>query len=460
MLEARADNPPQTQPASTQPSSAPAADTAQEKKRFGISDGNETILVHAVSRKAGIHPKMDVKGPAKVSVVYYPVVRLKRFADINSVIPWTVRYKVKGEKGKPQEHRHVGYVRISNFRTPAIDHTRLTIGSAISFTVRIPKGKNEISFPFTNGFVLIQGTEPLSEEGTAARLAPKPSPPRKTVSRPVPRPAALRADEGKAIPRFTFEGEREWLHSMGSRSSSGDMNTLEAAARIRLRRDLALGIGVHASSYGLGIEEQAVRTTLRSYSAAASAGLVLKRGRHRLSAAANGGYRMMEREISRDLGPYSWNETTHGYEIGGRLEYGYGERLETAVSLSNNPFCPLSAKIRFEFPFSWRLWTEADILWLHTAIPKVEEGLKGGIILKENNVYARLMAGIPLWKRGKVMPSVLVGGSVNASETGHHDEDIAVGGELSIATGRFALKARGGAFILGKAPFLQMGISY
>jgi hypothetical protein len=316
------------------------------------------------------------------------------------------------------------------------------------------------SFPFTNGFVLILGTETLPEEGAAPKPVVKPPQPKKIASKPAPKPAALPKKSAPAIPRFTFEAEREWLHSVGSGSNSGDMNVLNAAVNIRLRRNLALSLGAHSSSYGLGIEEQGVKTFLRSFSAAASAGIILLLGRHTAAATAFGGYAMINRDISQDSGPYAGSETTHGYEIGGTLRYSYGHTLETAVTMSNSPFCPLSAKIGVELPLSYRIWTEADVLWFHTANPLVEEGLIGGITLRENTVYARLMAGFPLWRIGNLLPSVLVAGTINASETGSHHENLAFGGELSFEKGRLLLRARVGAFIFGKAPFVQVGISH
>jgi hypothetical protein len=471
MLEGvpRAENPPQhvpqTQPAETQPSSRPASSNSSvPENMIRISDGRESLLVHPVSRRQGVVPSIPVKGPAKVYVRYYPIVRLKRFAKIDSVIPWTVKYTVTGDDGKSEGREYEGRTSISNFRTPAINHTRVAIGTGMPFTARVPKGMQTLAFPFTNGFVLIERTEATPEEGAVPTPVARPVQSKKTVKRRVPKPANATSENLPALPRFTFEAERESLHAMGSGAISGDMNLASAAVNIHLHRNLAMALGAHFSSFGMGIRQQDFRTSLRSYSADLTAGIILMLGRHRASATVLGGDRVMLRGISQDSGPHTGNETTNGYEIGGILGYSYGRAFKTKVSVSNDPFCPLSLKMKGEFPFGWvkgaNIWAEMDALWLHVLQPLAEEGLMGGISLRENNVYARLMAGVPVWKVWRFLPSLLVAGTVNASEAGFQHADLVLGGELSLLLDRLHLKARGGVSVFGQSPLFQVGVSY
>jgi len=427
-----------------------------------ISDGKDSPWVYAISRQSSLAPSIKLAGPAKLSVRYYPAVSLKRFEGGDSEIPWPVNYSLAKEDGKPEELTHEGKTGASNFRSAEIDQTALAIGTPISITVTIPAGRHTFSLLSPNGFMEVVSVRQVEKKAPQTQPAKKAAPVVKAPPKAVQKPAA--PIERNALPRFAFEAERLNLDHIGSTGSSGDLNLALAAGNFPLGRRIAASAGVMFSSFGFTLETPEALTDLRSFSADAAAGLVLSMGRHRVLAGGFGGYRAMLRNINLRKYASSDEERSHQLEFGGHAGYGYGRLFEIAVSGSNNPFCPLSAKIHGTLPFGWvrdaKIWADADVLWLHAPKPLAEQGLMGGIRLNENNVYARLTAGVPIWRVGGFVPSALVAGTLNASGEGFHHADLLLGAALSFETKRFLIQGGGGASALTGAPFFLLKAIY
>jgi hypothetical protein len=107
-----------------------------------------------------------------------------------------------------------------------------------------------------------------------------------------------------------------------------------------------------------------------------------------------------------------------------------------------------------------RPWAEAEALWLHYIIPVPEAGQAGGGRLGADDAYVRLVAGIPIWRIWRFVPSALVAGEMNASGAGFHHADLFLGGALAFDTRRFRILGGAGASPLSHSPFFLLKAVY
>lgn len=460
---AGAQTPPATQamPPPTQPEHP---NYIESGTRLRITDGKSSPLVNVVNRKNDLVPSIRLTGPAKLSVRFYPAISLKRFENGETGVPISVAYSVAPEEGKPKNETYEGASGPSAFRSGELKPT-LAIGTPISIVVAVPVGKHTVSILSPNGFLEVVGVERIVKKppqsqprGETAKAPPAVT---STVRKPVV--PAVPPAQG-AFPRFVLDAERTQFRDLGPSNNSGDMNALSAIGYIPLRRGLALNAGVLFSSFGLSLGVPEAVTGLRSFSADATAGIALSRGKHLAAAGAFGGYRAVLTDVNSKTYPYSYGDASHQFEFGGRAGYAYGRRLEILVSGGNNPFVPISGKIRAALPFGWvkgsPIWLDLDAMWLHTMMPVQEEGRKGGGRLGENNAYARLAAGIPIWRIGHFVPSAIVAGELDAAGAGVHRADVLVGGAVSFDSKMFRILCGGGASPLTGYPFFLLRVLY
>jgi|GEM_PF-4117063 len=457
---ARAQTPPATQvmPPPTQPEHP---NYIESGTRLRISDGKISPLVNVVNRKNDLVPSIGLNGPAKLSVRFYPAISLKRFENGETEVPISVAYSVAPEEGKPKNETYEGISGPSAFRSGELKPT-LAIGTPINIVITVPAGKHTVSILSPNGFLEVVGVERIVKKPPQSQPKKEIVKPAPTIPKTVPKPVIPK--EPCAFPRFSLDAERTQFRNLGPSNNSGDLNLASATGYVPLRRGLALNAGVMFSSFGLSLGMPEAVTGLRSFSADATAGIALSRGKHRAIAGAFGGYRAILNDVNSNTDPHHYAESNHQFEFGGRAGYAYGERFEILVSGGNNPFIPISGKIRAALPFGWvkgsPVWLELDAMWLHTMKPIEEEGRKGGGRLGDNNAYARLAAGIPIWRIGRFVPSAIVAGELDAAGAGVHRADALVGGAVSFESKMFRILCGGGASPLTGYPFFLLRVLY
>ena len=427
-----------------------------------LTNGKQSPWVYVILKEKDIIPSKKLDGPKNLALRFYPVVELKRLVKNGGEVSIGIEYSLVKEGEQKDATLIEGRTRISNFRVlqeGVLDLNKYAIGTPVDFTVQIRKGDFVFS-ALSKGFIEIVRIDTIIE-----KRIPKPLV-RKTVPKQEPKKViAIGKEAGHSnLPLFVFEGERTHLHKIGPGEDSGDLNQALAAINFRLGHGLSANAGLMFSSFGLSHETGEAVTSMRSISANATAGLILEKGNHIFIARGFGGYRAMLKDIKSKIGDSSGQETYHQAEYGGAAGYCYGHVIEAIVSGSNNPFNPLSAKISGTLPWGWVKdaypWLEADVLWIHTMESLQEENLIGGIKLGVNNVYARLSGGIPIWRLGPVVPSLLVSGDLNASEAGFHHADIMLGAAVAARLGRFDFNAGGAVSPITVTPyfFLKMSV--
>ena len=447
--------------ASAQETSAsqPSASYMVQGTRLQISNGKESPWVYAISRQADIIPTIKIKGPSVLKVNFYPAIERARF-DIDPEVQSTLKYSISKEGEAAEVKTHEVSVKKSGFTSDVVD-TKLAIASPVAKAIFIPKGQFIFEAQSPNGFLEVVSVEPVIEKVEKPKIE-IPKPKIKVVKRK--RVIPVKKEEQAHFNRFELSGERVWLHAIGPQENNGDMNQIHASVNIPIGQLFALNTGVALSSFGLAQESSLANTDLRSVDAMPMIGISLNKGKHTAFARGIAGYRLMHRKIDSMQGKGSEVEQTHSYALGGQIGYSYGHAIQAMISGSNNPFNPLSAKIHGSLPWGWVKGAhpsiEADVLWLHSLSAYEEAGRAGGVHLNVKNVFAHATAGVPIWKIGPVIPSLLVSGDLNASEKGFHHADFLVGASLSVELKRLMIEAGGAVSPLSKAPFFRLKVLY
>jgi len=463
-------------PSSTQPVAAAPSSARPEHRVRGetttLTDGSTSISAYLVLRGSPTPSSIEVEGPAKVSVRFYPVVSRERFATPQVDVQRTISYSLGPSGGAAVSSTYDGNTRMSAFTNRDVDQATLAIGTPIDMVLNVAAGRQVLSFPDMNGFFQV-----VSVEAPAPPRPIQPAVPAQPAQ-PAVRPATPQETyeygqvDNNLRPVFLLEFERTPLHGIGTQGiledggsgNTGDIYAANAIGTIRLSDRFGLMLGGMFTTYGLRLVQPQWETTLRSYSGNLAAGFSFAQSGHYVYALAFGGYHGITTNIQSYADGRTLDTLFNGGEFGGMAGYEYSRFVRLRVSGSNNPFNPLQVHAYGAIPYTWTPGVypsiEADFRWMHALAPAEHSGLIGLASVSENAFYVRALASVPTWRLGPVVPIIVGGGEFNIS-----------GGSLTSGTGIFGGGLRTdfvrgleidviGASTLHGDPFLTLKLGY
>jgi hypothetical protein len=430
-----------------------------------LTDGTNTPTVYVLSRQARQLPVVEVDGPARLTIRFYPTLNRSRF-DESPEISRPISYTIAEVGGETIPHDYPGVFRISNFTSPNIAGSDLVIGTPVEITITLLSGSYRVGVTAPNGFLEVVHVE----------REHVPTPPPRPVQPPVAAPTPAVQEEPEQpesdSPRPNYRpvvqltGERAGLHEVGPFSNSGDMNSVLLTGDIPLGDHFSVVVGGSFLSNGLTMEQPEAVTSLRSLSGALGAGLRYRNGSHSLYALALGGYRAIMTDVESTADAGTFEETVHAFGYAGQLGYSFDQWFALTFEGGNDPFNPISARVYGALPYGWVRhaypWAELDLRWLHTMRPLEQDGLIGAANLDDDVFHGRLLLGVPLVRLGPVVPSALVAGDLNASAGGLHSADFMLGGALGLdfLEERLRIEAGGAVSPLTVTPMFLLRASY
>ncbi|MEW6035449.1 MAG: hypothetical protein AB1529_02450 [Candidatus Micrarchaeota archaeon] len=409
-------------------------------ERTSITDGSATRDVYLKAGDVNV-PTLTIEGPARFTVRFYPAVRRDRFPEGTTEVSRPIEYSLGPAGGEQTPSTAPGTTRISGFTHREIDQTTLAIGTPIEITLSVPAGRHTFSVTAPNGFL-----ELVRVEAPPAPVRPvqpvQPVAPVVRPEQPPVQPVRVRR------PVFDFNGERLQLSRFGSMGNSGDAYLAGATGYVPVGDHLSILVNGRFSSYALTLQTSQATSGLRSYTGAIGAGGELRFGEHSVYALVFGGYRGISTSILSHLDGQTLNELSHGYELGGEGGYRYGRYFSLGVFGSNNPFNPLGVRLRGEIPWGWvdgyNPWAEVNMLWMHALVGADTPGTVGAVRLSDDELHFRGLVGVPLFRAGPFIPSVLAGGAMNASGSGMHAGSALLGGAIDLELlDRLSIQAAG-----------------
>jgi hypothetical protein len=101
----------------------------------------------------------------------------------------------------------------------------------------------------------------------------------------------------------------------------------------------------------------------------------------------------------------------------------------------------------------YKPWAELNLLWMHALVGADTTGTVGAVRLSDDELHFRGLVGVPLFRAGPFVPSVLAGGAMNASGSGVHSGSLLAGGAIDLELlDRLSIQAAGLAD-MGFSPF-------
>lgn len=458
---------PLTQPAAPQPGTGSMAGQRAILQEGG-AERNGCMVVRGRSA-----PIVTVEGPARFTVRIYPIMLGSLFPTGSEQQSRSVEYTF-GQAGSAQASRvqvqaglsgrsalRAECVDDSSARYQCVDPATSVIGTPIEVALTAPQGTSQLSVLGPNGIAeLVRVERIVTPPQEVVPPAPVPRP------QPAPRPApAVEApqEEPARRPIVTFDGDRTWLHSLGSARNSGDINRIQPVVYAWLGDNFGIVATAMFSSYGLSLDTPESQTSFRNYSGDLGAGLAYRNGRHVVYALGFAGYRAMATDTLSLIDGRSLDNRGDFFEYGGQAAYSYGEYAGIRVTGSSNPFNPISARLWGVVPYTWAghsyPFAEADLMWLNAMTPVESADVVGAARLDESTFHMRAMAGIPIYPIGPVTPFALLGGEMTASGDGFHGSAI-FGGLLRLSLiDRLDVEA-GAASNLSGAPLMLLRMNY
>ncbi len=411
----------QPQSAQTDP---PKAEHTVRGNELTITAGEKSIKVYTKyfigeSDQIG-DPVLEVEGPARFTVRFYPVVKRDQFSEGKETYERDLLYSF-GEAGESEgvEQTTKMETRISPYTASGdyVDTLNFVIGTPVEITKEVGEGKHRFSVLSPNGFFELVSVEAVvvekpPAEPPARRVIETPKAPEPVNAAPVKETPAKEYDK----PVVLFDAERTWLNTP---DNTGDMNYWQRRANIWFDDNWALVAGGMSSSYALKLDSDTTQTIFRSFSFDASLGLAYWNDGHSVYAMANAGYRGMISTtvlFAGESSPNGVRDVTDHFKIGGQAGYRFKHNLVLDASVVNNPFNPVKGRLYGMLPAGWisgghsNPWIEVNSLWLRTMSPLPSADFAGAAELGSDNLYMRALAGIPIWEFGTIVPSVIGGG--------------------------------------------------
>lgn len=432
---------PQVQPVAAAPAVAPSAARPEYRVRgetTSLTDGSTSRSTYIVIRGSPTPSVIEVEGPARLTVRFYPVVDRTRFATPQDEVERTISYSLGPAGGTAEPLTHTGTTGMTDFTNPDVDQNALVIGRGMDMAINVAAGRHALSFPDMNGFFEVINVEPPPAPRPIQPAIPV-SPPQPVPNPPTPEPGHEYGEIDESLrPVVSVEFERAPLRGIGTQGlmedgSSGNMGDLyfaNAIGTIRLSDRFGLMLGGMFSTCGLTLIQPQWETALRGYFGNLAAGVSFQQDGHYAYLLAYGGYSGIATNIQSYSDGRSLDTLFSGFGFGGMAGYEYGRFVRLRVSGGNNPFNPLSVRAYGALPYTWTPgvypFVQADFLWLHAMTPAEGSNQVGLIALNENSFNMRAIAGVPIWRLGPVVPYVLGGGEFNIA-----------GGSVTNGTGIF-----------------------
>ncbi len=447
------------QPQSAQQDS-PKAEHIVRGNELTITAGEKSIKVYTkyfVGESDQISdPVLEVEGPAKFTVRFYPVVKRDQFSEGKETYERDLLYSF-GEAGESEgvEQTTNMETRISPYTASGdyVDTLNFVIGTPIEITKEVGEGKHRFSVLSPNGFF-----ELVSVEAVVVEKPPVEPPARRVIKTPTaPEPAktvTVKETPSKEYdkPVVLFDAERTWINTP---ENDGDMNYWQSRVNGWFDDNWAIVAGGMSSSYALKLDSDTTQTIFRSFSFDASLGLAYGNSGHYAYALANAGYRGMISTTVLFESPAGMRDVTDQFEIGGQVGYRLKHNLALDASVVNNPFNPVKGRLYGMLPVGWisgghsNPWIEVNSLWLRTMRQVQSADSVGAAELGSDNLYMRGLVGIPIWEFGTIVPSVIGGGEFYYPLVRGPDEGITgnfyAGGSLKT---RSALEGEAGSLEL------------
>jgi len=415
---------PTAQPPVAVPSSVPSTSAAPEHRVRGettsLTDGSTSISAYIVIRGSQTPSTIEVEGPARVTLLFYPVVSRDRFTAPDAQVQRSIGYSLgPATGGAPTASTYDGSTRMSAFTNRDVDQSALAIGTPIEMTINVAAGRQALTFPDMNGFFQVVRVQPPAP--------PRPIQPAQPVARPVQPVAPVATPQGDEHseplihrrPLAMFEGGMFPLHSIGSAGNSGTMYEGLVQGTIPVTDRFGIVVGGLVSSTGLTLQMPNAETSLRGYLAALGAGVSFREGRHYAYALGYGGYNGITTHVYSFADGRTLDDWAHEFGYGGMGGYEYGRYFALRVQGGNNPFNPLSAHAFGALPYTWTpgVYPSIDVnfLWLHALAPVDTPNMVGLTRLNENAFNIRILGTVPTYRLGPVVPTIVGGGEFNVA---------------------------------------------
>jgi hypothetical protein len=425
-----------------------------------MSDGKANPKVFTVVRpsteSAGKLFTLEVDGPATVTLQFYPAVLTSRFKTNDTTVDKKIEYSVGPVGSDAVAQSFEGVTRQSEFKSPDMAEG-LSVGTPLTFTVKLPKGRNVIRHVSPNGFMEVVSVVPVVEEQKpVAATQPAATQPAKTlVAADTNQPGSVAID---------IYGEHQWLRDFGDSKNSGMLTDASLLFR-RNWSNVGLYGGVLGTSYQMALDAPSALSTLRMTSVDGELGLSLHFGAHTIKAGGIAGLRMIDRSMTPKvaiLSPFEGG-MAYDFEFGGKASYDFNRMLGLIVRGSNNPFNPLTGQAYFIFPVGWapdNANPELSFLfrWMHALQPG-DDAKVGGFNLNENNYLMHINTKIPVWKIGPFVPSVMADLELDKAPS-KTTALFYVGGLLGVRTNTFRIDAGAAANVADGKPLILLRMGY
>jgi len=424
------------QPQSAQ-SNSPKAEHTMRGNQLTITAGEKSVKVYTKYFIEGSDqigdPTLEIKGPAKFTVRFYPVVKREKFSEGKETYERDLLYSFgeasayDGSGDEKQTQTTKLETRISPYTAGEdyVDTKKFVIGTPIEITKEVGEGTHRFSVLSPNGFFELVSVEavvvekPRAVDEVPVKHEEKPKAPEPSSKPPQLKPETPELEYDKPV--VLFDAERTWLDIQGIEDNTGDMNYWQSRTHLWLDDNWAVVLGGMSSSYALKLDTDVAQTVFRSFSFDASPGLAYYNGGHLAYALANVGYRGMFSTTTMLEGngsPAGAREYTNHFEIGGQAGYRFKHNLALDASVINNPFNPVKGRLYGMLPVGWvpgdrsNPWLEANFLLLRSMTSVQSDNALGAAELTSDNVYLRAIAGVPIWNFSTIVPSILGGGEL------------------------------------------------
>ena len=412
-----------------------------------LTDGSSTRQVRVVFRQGNLAPEVEVEGPARVNLRFYPVTSADWFNEQTTTHPRNIEYSVGAAGAEGTSQSFAGSTSASSFTSNSgqlVVQAPLGIGTPIDFTVSVQAGRQVISVRAPNGFLEVLGAEAVQEERRIVpderRIPPVQPPP---VPQPVQPAPTLRR------PLVMIAGERTDLRSFGAARNSGDVYDLQGFGNIYLGDHWALSLGAGVSSVGLSMQSEGAQTGLRSISGRLLGGVSYFNNRHYLYALVAPGYRAGMTGIHAPDGRTADN-LSHAFEFEGLLGYQYDRYFALDLRGGNAPLSPFTGSLYFALPYTYAgedAYPDLSfrLRLLRNMRPR-GDGNIGSFVVDESDLLMRWDLRLPIYRLGPIIPYAMLSPEYlhNLGSGGGNVFNFYLGPSLGIAFDRFRIDASAG----------------
>lgn len=434
---------------------------AEEPGAYKVINGTTVTLgsvreretAYLVYRPGDINPVLRVQGPAKIDILFYPIVSKPLFRG-DTPGEQRIAYSVDGT-----EAIHNATTKLSNLRALSFKMSdALGIGTPIQLSFVVQEGSHTFSIIAPNGFFRITNVSaiaPVAEQPKAPRSpASKPLEP---ASRPAhaqgPPTSQPRTYKTAASPQLPFGGltlSRQVFRRLGERDASGEILEAGIFFHKRLSDRLKLLLGLDTSRYAISMQGTDAATSLSVYTIDTKAGILFSRGAHCWFVALSAGFRRSLAEIvpiEEDVITSSDPVINAGF--GAEAGYGYSDKIRISVEGSNNSLEIGRIDMNGMLPFGWvrkrkpSLSVQARLMHALSELPSSEDRFAAS--LRELAILSRITGSVPLARAGPVVISALAGTNITAGS--RNSATPFSGGTVSVDLGRIIIEGGAAATI-------------